>query len=180
MNKRYFGLALILAMMVILQAGCMSVVVERQGTRAYLKKDYDTARMKFEEAASQGNAQAMYHLAVMHAEGLGGRQDFPRAAELLEQAVAQGHDDARLMLGLFNIYGDGVPRNPAKGAALIAASAEDGNDTAMYYLANLHAAGLGVEKNLDHALLWMQKAKDAGFPAKEELLTRGGLAALYE
>jgi hypothetical protein len=36
-----------------------------------------------------------------------------------------------------------------------------------------------VERDLDKGLYWMREARDAGFPIKDELLTREGLAALY-
>ncbi|MCJ2164978.1 MULTISPECIES: tetratricopeptide repeat protein [unclassified Pseudodesulfovibrio] len=171
---------LLLSTIVLLLTGCTSSMMERQGTKAYLEKDYATAKMKYDEAIVEGNADAMYHLAVMYAEGQGVQQDYAKAASLLEQAVAQEQEDAQLMLGLFNIYGDGVPKDPAKGAELIKASAVNGNDTAMYYLGNLYAAGLGVQKDLTQALHWMEQAKKAGFPVKDELLTKDGLAALYQ
>nr|WP_321514308.1 tetratricopeptide repeat protein [uncultured Pseudodesulfovibrio sp.] len=171
---------MILAFLTMFPMGCMSTMAERQGTKAYIIKDYTTAQLKYQEAADQGNTNAMYHLAVMYAEGQGIEQNYPKAAGLLDQAVIEGNDDARLMLGLFNIYGDGVPQNPAKGATLIATAADNGNDIAMYYLANLFAAGLGVEKSLDKAEYWMQEAKSAGFPVRDELLTKDGLTALYE
>lgn len=169
----------ILSAMALLLAGCiMSTMTERQGTKAYLEKDYATAQAKYEEAAADGNADAMYHLGVMYAEGQGVKQDYAKAAQLLQQAAAQDQDDAQLMLGMFHIYGDGVPQDPAKGAALIKAAAENRNDTAMYYLGRLYALGLGVPKDLDMALDWMQSAQRAGFPVKKELLTKDGLASL--
>jgi len=171
----------IIPVLLLLLSGCVvSTMSERQGTKAYLEKDYATARMKYEEAASEGNAKAMYHLAVMYAEGQGVEQNYAKAAGLLERSSALGQDDATLMLGLFNLYGDGVPRDVNKGAVLVGTAAENGNDTAMYYLGNLYAAGLGVKKDLDTGLYWMRRAKDAGFPVKDALLTREGLAALYE
>ncbi|WP_319584424.1 tetratricopeptide repeat protein [uncultured Pseudodesulfovibrio sp.] len=171
----------ILPLLLLLLTGCvMGTMYERQGTSAYLEKDYATAKAKYEEAVASGNPQAMYHLAVMYAEGQGVEQDQCKAAELLEKAAALGQDDARLMLGLFNLYGDGVPRDVNKAAGLIKTAAENGNDTAMYYLANLYAAGLGVQKDVDKGLYWMLEARDAGFPVKDELLTRDGLAGLYE
>ena len=171
---------LLVCAVAVLLAGCTSSMIARQGTKAYLEKDYATAKMKYEEAIAEGNADAMYHLAVMYAEGQGVEQSYPQAAQLLEQAVALEQNDARLMLGLFNIYGDGVERNPVRGAELIKAAAVNGNDTAMYYLGNLYAAGLGVQKDLTQALHWMEQAKKAGFPVKDELLTQEGLAALYK
>lgn len=180
MKIRFAQTVLLLLAVAVISAGCMSQITEKQGTKAYMQKDYATALTKYTEAAEAGNSDAQYHLAVMYAEGQGVSQDMAKAAGLLEQAAAQNHDDAKLMLGLFNIYGDGVPRNPDKGAELIKQAAVNGNDTAMYYLGNLYAAGLGVNKDIPTALHWMQMAADAGFPVKEELLTESGLASLYQ
>ncbi|WP_316899621.1 tetratricopeptide repeat protein [Pseudodesulfovibrio indicus] len=178
MKRRILQYALVPALALLLTGCVMSIMTERQGTKAYLDKDYAEAKAKYEEAVADGNADAMYHLGVMYAEGQGVKQDYAKAAQLLQQAAAQNQDDAQLMLGMFYIYGDGVPQDPAKGAALIKAAAENRNDTAMYYLGRLYALGLGMPKDLDQALTWMQDAQRAGFPVQEELLTKEGLASL--
>lgn len=169
------------ALLTLALTGCVatSQIAERQGTRAYLQKDYATALARYTEAAQGGNARAQYLLAVMYAEGEGVDRDYARAAGLLQQASDQNLDDATVMLGLFHVYGDGVPADPAKGAALIARAADRGNDVAMYYLANLYAAGIGVERDIPRALDWMRKAKQAGFPVEPAMLTKEGLAAAY-
>lgn len=169
------------ALLALALTGCVvaSQITERQGTRAYLQKDYATALAKYTEAAEAGNAMAQYHLAVMYAEGEGVDKDLERAASLLQQASDQNLDEATLMLGLFHVYGDGVPADPAKGAALITRAADRGNDVAMYYLGNLYAAGLGVDRDIPQALAWMRKAKRAGFPVEDVMLTEEGLAAAY-
>lgn len=181
MKTNFMKYTLLLTVIAAMLTGCIVTgqIIERQATKAYLQKDYTTAFAKYTEAATDGNADAQYHLAVMYAEGEGVEKNLPKAATLLQQAVAQDHADAQLMLGLFNVYGDGVPANPENGAWLISQAAEAGNDVAMYYLGNLYAAGLGVEKNIQAAMFWMKKAEDNGFPVKEELLTKAGLEAMY-
>lgn len=165
----------------VLLSGCiMSGIAEKQGRNAYLQKDYATARMRFEEAAAEDNADALYHLAGMYVEGKGVPRDYAKAASLLERASAQGHAESRLMLGLFYLHGDGVEQDAVRGADLIKAAAADGNDVAMYYLGSLYAGGIGIKKDLPAALHWMRKARDAGFPVRDELLTEAGLAALHE
>jgi hypothetical protein len=181
MKIRFMKHVLLLSAMAVLAAGCLlSGMTEKQGRTAYLEKDYATAKMKFEEAAAEGNADAMYHLANMYVEGKGVEQDYAKAASLLEQAATLEQADAQLMLGLFCLYGDGVPQDSDKAARLIKASAANGNDVAMYYLGNLYAGGFGVQKDIPTALHWMQEAKNAGFPVKDELLTEAGLQALYK
>lgn len=178
MKTRFVKYVLLLAAVSVIATGCLSSMTVRQGTKAYLYKDYATAKAKYEEAIEAGNADAMYHLAVMYAEGKGVQQDYAKAAALLQQAVAQEQEDAQLMLGLFYVYGDGVEMNPAKGAELVKASAVNGNDVAMYYLGTFYAKGVGVPKDIAMAKHWMQEAKDSGFPVKPELLTDAGLMAL--
>ncbi len=50
--------------------------LERQGTKAYIAKDFQTAQTKYTEAIAEGSVKANYHLAVMYAEGKGVRQDY--------------------------------------------------------------------------------------------------------
>jgi len=169
----------------ILLAGCVAKKItnqipERQGTKAYLKKDYSEAAAKYAEAAKNGNANAKYALATMYMVGEGVDKDMDKTLLLLEQACAQEQKDALLMLGLFYVYGDYVPTDAIKGAALIYRAGVARNDVAMYYMAHLYAAGVGVEKNLRRAQMWMNNAKEFGFPIKDELLTLKGLEALYD
>uniref|UniRef100_UPI0013D44ADD tetratricopeptide repeat protein n=1 Tax=Moraxella catarrhalis TaxID=480 RepID=UPI0013D44ADD len=44
----------------------------------------------FTKAAHQGDAQAQYNLGVMHAQGLGVRQDYHKAFEWTTKAAKQG------------------------------------------------------------------------------------------
>ena len=178
MQNQYLKQIMLLLAVAVLSAGCISSITTNQGKTAYLEKDYPTAKMKFEEAIVDGNADAMYHLANMYASGKGVPQDYAKAAELLEQAVLQEHVESQLMLGLFYVYGDGVPQDPAKGVNLVKLAAVNGNDTAMYYLGIFYATGLGVTKDIPTALHWMNQAKTAGFPVSSELLTEAGLKAL--
>ena len=164
----------------LLAAGCMTTYgLEQQGIRAYSDRNYETAYKNFSRSVEYGREKAKYHLAVMFAEGNGVEQDYKKAAQLLNDAAKAGSSDAELMLGLFYVQGDGVAQNPEKGFEFISAAAKKDNDVAMYYLGHLYASGIGVKQNFDTALEWMEKAKENGFPVKEELLTTRGLRALY-
>ncbi len=180
MKRTALNSIIIIAFAVAIFSGCVaSNRLERQGTKAYIAKDFQTAVIKYNEAIADGSIKANYHLAVMYAQGEGVEQNYSKAAELLKTAEAKGDNDARVMLGLFNVYGDGVPANPEKGAKLISIAAEEGSDVAMYYLGHLYAAGLGVEKDIPMALKWMKKANKKGFPVKKEFLSVEGLKKLY-
>lgn len=56
------------------------------------------ARVWYEKAAAEGNAEARYKLGVIYAEGLGVPQDADKARKFLAQAAAQGHREAQLRL----------------------------------------------------------------------------------
>lgn len=174
-----------LLLITLLPAGCVvekvtNQIPERQGTKAYLKKDYDTAVTKYTYAAENDNANAKYALAIMYMEGEGVDKDMGKTLQFLEQACVQEQKDALLMLGLFYLYGDNVPTDEVKGADLIYRAGVAQNDVAMYYMGHLYAAGIGVTKDLRRAQMWMNNAKEFGFPVKEELLTLKGLEALYD
>lgn len=166
----------------VLLSGCVvtNQILERQGTKAYLKKDYPVALEKFSTAAESGSDYAQYSLAVMYLEGEGVDKDTDKAVQLLTQAADNGQSDAQLMLGLFYVFGDYVTKDPVKGADLIYKAGVNENDVAMYYMGHLYAAGVGVDKDLTRAQMWMQNAKRFGFPVEDELLTLSGLEALYE
>lgn len=176
--------ALVTALSLFALSGCVaekviSQVPERQGTRAYVKKEYPEAAQKYEQAIGMGNANAMYYLAVMYLEGEGVPKDAARTVELLEKACEQEQKDALLMLGLFYVYGDNVEKDPEKGAQLIYRAGVARNDVAMYYMGHLYAAGLGVDKDIKHAQMWMYNAKRFDFPVPDKLLTKQGLENLY-
>nr|WP_321514002.1 tetratricopeptide repeat protein [uncultured Pseudodesulfovibrio sp.] len=182
--SHFLKLSLILLLLVFLSVGCVAEkminqIPERQGTKAYLKKDYTTAIAKYGEASRNDNADAKYALATMYMEGKGVDKDMAKTLQLLEQACAQEQKDALLLLGLFYVYGDNVPTDAARGASLIYRAGVAKNDVAMYYMGHLYAAGVGVEKDLRRARMWMNNAKEFGFPVKKELLTLKGLEALY-
>lgn len=62
-----------------------------------------TAKDYFQFAANQGDAKAMYNLARMQNEGLGGPRDTRQALEWYAKAAEQGHDGAATVVkGLLN------------------------------------------------------------------------------
>ncbi len=80
---------------------------------AGIQHDAAKARMWFEKAAAQGDAEAQYNLGVMHAKGQSARKDYARARELWEKAAAQGLAQAQANLGVLYRNGHGVPKDNA-------------------------------------------------------------------
>lgn len=84
---------------------------------AYRRRDGVTrdldyrARELYEEAGLEGNAEAMYNLAVMYRDGAGGPADETLAFEWFEKAARAGYVDALVDIGWAYQQGHAVPRN---------------------------------------------------------------------
>ena len=76
----------------------------RDGTCG-LKQSYVMAAMLFEKAVAQGDAEAMFNLALLYRDGQGVVQSFEKAVELYTMAAEQGNFDAMTNLGLLYIQG---------------------------------------------------------------------------
>ncbi|WP_368656011.1 hypothetical protein [Testudinibacter aquarius] len=59
-----------------------------------MKKDYARAKSYYEQAAAQGDPNAVHNLGVLYVQGLGVKLDYARAKSYYEQAAAQGDKDA--------------------------------------------------------------------------------------
>lgn len=60
---------------------------------------YEDARLAFEIAADLGNAHALFKVAKMYREGIGGSKNETLAKKYLERLAGQGHSGAKKMLG---------------------------------------------------------------------------------
>jgi TPR repeat protein len=83
------------------------------GLCAGVPRDPAKARLWFEKAAAQGDAEALYNLGVLHAKGRGVPQDPARARALWEEAAAKGHAQAQANLGVMYKDGRGVKKDKA-------------------------------------------------------------------
>ncbi len=81
------------------------------GFDAYDRGDYAAAWAEWQPLAEQGNANAQYHLGVMHQNGEGVSQKYALAVLRYFQAAEQGFALAQRNLGIMYARGDGVPQN---------------------------------------------------------------------
>ncbi|MBZ0146842.1 MAG: sel1 repeat family protein, partial [Pseudorhodoplanes sp.] len=79
-----------------------------------VKKNLDTARRLYSDAAQKGNAKAMHNLAVLHAEGAPGKPDYKTAAQWFRKAADRGIADSQYNLGILYARGIGVEQNLAE------------------------------------------------------------------
>lgn len=137
--------------------------------------DLENTVRGYQDAASVGDAQAMYNLGLLYASGQGVPLDYSEALGWLNKAAEAGHADAMILIGGFHISGLSIARDDKEGARWYRKAADIGNAQAMYGLGELHIAGRGVVQDDQQALAWLKKSAAGGHP--EAMATLGSLYA---
>ena len=117
---------------------------------------------KLRKAATRGEVQAQYDLAVALDCGRGVKRNHAQALELLTKAASGGHVPAQSALGWKYMTGEGVPRDDATAFRWIRRAAESGDTSAQNNLGILYAQGRGVEADLVEAEKWFRLAAEKG------------------
>jgi len=121
-------------------------------------------------ATNEGNAEAMFNLGLLYANGQGVTQDYVRAREWYEKAAEKGFPRAMGNLGVLYHNDQGVAQDYAKAREWYEKAAANGNATAMLNLGQLYEEGWGVAQDYGKAREWYEKAADKGEPrAKAQL-----------
>src|SRR4030081_2950085 len=92
-----------------------------------VRQNLDSARRLYLAAAEAGNAKAMHNLAVIYAEGIDGKPDYPTAAKWFRKAADYGLSDSQYNLGILYARGIGVGANPAEAYKWFTLAARDGD-----------------------------------------------------
>jgi localization factor PodJL len=125
-------------------------------------------------AASAGDPDASYEIALRFAQGRNVAQDFAVAAAWLERAARSGLAPAQFRLGSMYEKGLGVKKDLAEAHRLYVAAAEKGHAKAMHNLAVLYAGGLNGKPDYATASQWFRRAAAHGIVDSEY-----NLAILY-
>ena len=134
-------------------------------------QDLPSALAWYTKSAQQGNANAQWNVAVMHARGQAGlNPDARQAAQWCEKAAEQGFAPAQAMLGQMYATGQGVERDSAWARQLFQQAALQGDVEAQYNLAVQYEQAASGENDLEQALLWFSRAAEQGLPAAQERL----------
>ena len=100
-------------------------------------KGYGEALQWYRKAADKNYAPAMFHLAIMYANGIGVASDYARAVEWHRKAADQGMPLAMLTLGLIYENGRlGVTRDRTEALRWIRKAAEQRDELAIKLLRN--------------------------------------------
>lgn len=114
------------------------------------------------QAGLQGDAAALYEVALRAAEGRGLAQDMALAVRLYERAAQAGLPPAQERLAMLHEKGIGVARDPKLAAIWYERAAQGGNVRAMHNLATLLASGLNGKPDYATALRWYGEAAESG------------------
>ncbi len=132
------------------------------GLAAYRRNDYAAAKRLFQQGAKEGNADALFWLGAMNANGHGTPTNAKEAARLFRLAAAKDHARAQFVLGSQHFKGEGVPQNHKEAARLYQLAAEQGLAAAQQALGSSYFLGLGVPKNNVRGYMWMSLAGAQG------------------
>ena len=135
----------------------------------------DAGPQALRDAASGGDAKALFELGSRYAESRGVKEDMAAAAKWYEKSAELGFAPAEYRIGNFYEKGIGVTRDIKKAKTFYQLAAAQGNASAMHNLAVLFAmAADGVTDN-ESAAHWFQAAADVG--VKDSQFNLGILAA---
>ena len=150
-----------------------------KGRRAYRMKNYEAAMEFYEQAINEGDAEAMYLVALMYQSGTGVSKSICKARALFKQAAEAGHKKAANALAMLAntsyiqrcVYVYEVCKLREKGKykeameefLFIVNGAPKIDDyvaECMYWIGMMYKLGQGVPKDENIANEWLRKAAD--------------------
>lgn len=126
--------------------------------------------MRIERAATQGEAEAQFQLALMYGGGIDVIKNLATTVLWLEKAARQGHVKAQSVLGASYLLGDGVPKNTLMAIPWLEKAAQQGDVAAQGNLGTVYLKGDGVPQNFDFARSWFEKAGMSGSAFAQQAL----------
>jgi|GEM_PF-1069992 len=140
------------------------------GVEAYLAGRYKSALQIWEPLAAEDDAVAMFNIGVLHAQGLGVKQDPVVAVDWYRQAADRGYAPAQFNLGASYHNGQGVERDDELAASWWQLAADQGEVQAQYHLAVLYLEGRGVALDETTARYFLEQAARQGDSRATETL----------
>ncbi len=150
----------------------------RQGLRAYLDGDYQTALALWEPLASQGNAAAQHSLGTLYDSGRGVAQDEEKAAEWFRLAAEQGHASAQFRVGNAYFHGRGLVRDQRLAESWWLRAASQEFVPAQTSLTNLYQTRGGKLHNQAQVQKWYRRAATSGSRTVQQLADNRHLSTI--
>jgi len=114
------------------------------------------------DAASAGDANALFEIGARFTDGRGVPADLSEAASWYKLAAERGLAPAQYRLANLFEKGTGVTRDLTKAMTYYKQAAQAGNASAMHNLAVLYASGAAGQPDYAAAVEWFGKAADLG------------------
>jgi len=131
------------------------------------KKDVKKSYALHEEAASAGDADAMFELFALASTGQGTAKDEPRAVVWLMEAAKRNHPRALYNLGAFHAMGTfGFAQDYEASARFYEAASETGHGRASATLGTMYLGGQGVKRSEKKAKEYFSRAEAQGFDVR--------------
>ena len=158
---RSFVHSALIAVFVLSPAAVWSADLEK-GLAAFAVGDYETAMAECLPLAEAGNADAMFCVGQMYANGFGVEINDELTLYWYGLAANNGHAEAQYSLGVMHANGWGVYMNDVPAAGYYHLSAMGGHVPAQLALGFCYKHGAGVDKDLQRAYMWFDIAAQGG------------------
>ena len=134
------------------------------GTDFLEEKEYNQAKIHYEEAIKNGNPKAMYNYAIMNEYGIGVPKNNTEALEYYKMAMEQNISQSIYKCGNFYEYGKSVEKNYKEAIKYYKQASQDPyyNRTAMFKYATMLEKGKGVTANIEEAKKYYKMSMDKG------------------
>ena len=146
---------------------CEKAVHHGDGSREYLRKNFDTQLPKWQQAAQLGLPQAQWLLARCYEEGFGLELNKTQAISWLIKAAEQDYILAQTHLAHHYQNGDAVPKDDAEAVKWFTKAAQKGDLAAQSMLGWCYDTGTGVEENPAEAAKWFRMAAEKNDPVAQ-------------
>ena len=124
--------------------------------------NWHLTRLKYEQAATEGDRAAQYFLGLMYLSGKGTAIEPDKAFDWLLQAARQNLPEAQYWLADCYARGRGTLQSDREAMRWYAKAAENGHAVSQTALGLALLYGVGLEKNEKEAAVWLEKASVAG------------------
>lgn len=115
-------------------------------------------------AATLGNADAQFNMAIFYYNGDGVQKNDKISFEWLQKAAAQRHPAATRQVAVCYEKGIGTKKDPKLAVDYYKKSADLGDYNAEYKVGTAYYRGIGVVPDYEQAVIWYRRAADHGVP----------------
>lgn len=132
------------------------------GLNAFNEGDYETAMAECKPLADAGNADAMFCVGRMYANGFGVDMNDDLALKWYGLAAEAGHAEAQYSLGVMHANGWGVPMDDVSAVGFYKMAAEQGFAPALTAMGFSYKHGAGVALDYVSAVMWFDISAQRG------------------